>query len=312
MKRLTINQYGASSVMDLVEVDRPIPKAGEVLIEMHYSSVNPIDFKLRNGELKFYSGFHFPMTFGFDVTGRVVAKGKGANRFEIGDMIIALSNKKRGEAHAEYCTLDENVCVMAPEGISHEALGCLPLAGLTAYQGLVSRSQVKKGDRVLINGATGGVGHYACQIASYFDARVSAVCSYKNAEEAKRFGATTVYSYDKGENGLLKDYDIIFDVASNLKVKDAIRYLKPGGHYVATLPAIDLFLYMAVGLLRNRNIHFLIVKSIREDLQKLSRIVEDAGISTTVSKSFQLKDIKSAYDFCESGSPVGKVSLKLI
>lgn len=192
MKAATINRYGPPEVLQVTEVEKPQIKPNQLLIKVHASSVNPIDWKIRTGMLKLLTGGKFPIILGFDVSGEVVAAGEQITRFRIGDLVFARLEQLPGNAYAEYAACSEMAAALKPSNLTHEQAAAVPLAALTALQALRDHGQIQPGQKVLINGASGGVGTFAVQIARAMETEVTAVCSTKNIELIKSLGADRV------------------------------------------------------------------------------------------------------------------------
>ncbi|MBI3288562.1 MAG: NAD(P)-dependent alcohol dehydrogenase, partial [Elusimicrobia bacterium] len=216
MKAAVIDEYGPADVLRVREVPRPAPRPDQILIEVHASSVNPIDWKIRGGALSLLTGRSFPMILGYDVSGRVVEAGAAVARFRVGDLVYARSDSKTGRAYAQYVAVGEGAAALKPKNASHEEAAAVPLAALTSFQALRDLGRIEKGGRVLVIGASGGVGVYAVQIAKALGAHVTAVCGTDNVALVRDLGADVVIDYRK-ESGLgaSDSYDIIFDAVAS-------------------------------------------------------------------------------------------------
>lgn len=179
MKAAIINRYGSPDVLQYAEVVKPAIKSDRILIEVHASSVNPVDWKIREGMLKVLTGNNFPLILGFDVAGEVVAVGEKVTNFKPGDAIYAYLNSIPGGAYAEYVAASAQVVCLKPNNMTYEQAAVVPLAATTALQALRDSGNIKQGQKVLINGASGGVGTFAVQIAKAWETEVTGVCSTK-------------------------------------------------------------------------------------------------------------------------------------
>ena len=200
MKAYTKIKYGGPEILRLEEVEFPELKDGHLLVKIIANSANPADWHIMRGKpfiARLSVGLFKPKDkiLGADFAGIVEQVGKGVSHFKIGDKVFGESLK--GGVFAEYACVAENICAKMPEGTKFSEMACLPIAGLTALQALVTHGQIKKGETVLINGSSGGVGHFAVQIAKAYGATVTAVCSSKNVEFVKSLGADSVIAYDK-------------------------------------------------------------------------------------------------------------------
>jgi NADPH:quinone reductase-like Zn-dependent oxidoreductase len=195
MKAAVINGYGAPEVLQYTEVEKPQIKPNQMLVRVYASSVNPIDWKIRKGMLKVLTGNKFPMILGFDVSGEVVEVGTQVTQFKPGDSIYAHLNQLPGGAYAEYAAVAEKSAAAKPTNMSHEEAAAVPLAAMTALQAWRDEGNLKLGQKVLINGASGGVGTFAVQIAKVLGAEVTAVCGTRNLEMVKSLGADRLIDY---------------------------------------------------------------------------------------------------------------------
>ena len=216
MKAVVINRYGAADVLEYREVEKPAINDDEILVEVYASSVNPVDWKVRQGQLKIITGKKFPRILGCDFSGKIAEIGKNIKNYKVGDEIYGMVSALKGGAYAEYVKVSLENILAKPRNLDFEQAAAVPLAGLTALQSLRNLGKIKQGDRVLINGCSGGVGSFAIQIAKSFDANVTGICSSKNIEFSKNLGADNVIDYTR-KNILERDetYDIFFDVVGN-------------------------------------------------------------------------------------------------
>ena len=315
MRAVQIKKYGERDVLEVVQLPRPTPGHGQVLIEVHAASVNPIDFKLRSGSMKLIHPLRFPAVLGFDLSGVVLETGPGASKFQIGDQVYSRSNKKSGESYAELNAVDEAVVALKPTSLSHAEAAAIPLAALTALQGLRDRGGLRQGSgqRVLINGASGGVGSYAVQIARAFNAaQIVATCSDKNVDFVKSLGADVVIDYRATDPLALTDgaqaYDIIFDSVASLDFGRAKKALRPGGRFVTTVPDGSVMLALAGGnLFSSRKAAMILVKSNGTDLDYLRGLADAGKLRSTIDSTFPLDQIQAAHERSESGRVRGKV-----
>ena len=197
MKAAVIEAFGPAVPVQVCDVPRPVPGPGQVLIEVHASSVNPIDWKIPGGQMAMRYGSAFPMILGFDASGVVVEVGADVGSFAPSDEVFARSDVGAGGCYAEYAVLNTRTVAPKPGGLSHSEAAAMPLAALTALNGLRDPGHLKAGQRVLIIGASGGVGTYALQIARNMGARVTAVCSAANVALARELGAEQVIDYGR-------------------------------------------------------------------------------------------------------------------
>lgn len=239
MKAIVIEQYGGED--QLVERDLPKPKlkGNQVLVEMHATSINPIDWKLREGHLKDAIKLNFPIILGWDAAGVISEVGSEVTQFKVGDEVFARPAMENG-TYAEYVAIDENLVAQKPKGIDFNTAAAVPLAGLTAWQCLVDYGKIKKGDKVLIQAGSGGVGSFAIQIAKSFGAHVLSTASGKNEDLLKEFGVDEFIDYKTTDfTEVAKDMDIVLDSMGGEVLEKSYDVLKPGGHLVTTIGQID-------------------------------------------------------------------------
>ena len=230
MRAVVINQFGSADVLQVAEVARPAVAADQVLIEVHASSVNPIDSKIRDGSMSFRFGKDFPKVMGFDAAGVVVEMGAEVKKFKVGDEVFVRSNLLTGCACAEYLAVEESIVALKPEQLSFQQAAAMPLAGLTALQGLRDDCRLQAGQRILIIAASGGVGTYAVQMAKAMGAEVTAVCSGPNVDMVKALGADHVIDYTcEDVFSTDRPYDAIYDLMGVQRFKVGRKALTRGG-----------------------------------------------------------------------------------
>lgn len=234
MKAITISAYGDVDQLHEEELDIPRIANDEVLVKIKATSINPIDWKARMGFLKQMYDWQFPVVLGWDLSGVITQVGKDVKHFKVGDEVFArpdiYEDGTKG-TYAEYAAVKEDKLALKPSNVSFEAAAAIPLAGLTAWQVIVDRLKVKKGDKVLIQAGAGGVGIFAIQIAKHLGAYVATTASAKNTEFLTNLGADEVIDYHEHQIGeVLKQYDAVFDTVDDLEAGLAI--LKPTGKLV--------------------------------------------------------------------------------
>jgi NADPH:quinone reductase-like Zn-dependent oxidoreductase len=314
MRALYIKKYGGPEVMQIGELPDPQPKPGEVLVAVKASSLNPVDWKVRSGELKFITGRTFPKTLGSDFAGTVEQVGASVAVPSVGERvygITALMLRKPGAQAERLVSLPKRLRRM-PDSMSFELAAALPVAGLTALNGLRQCGDLR-GKTVLINGATGGVGHFAVQIAKVRGATVTAVCSERNAERARSLGAEVVIDYRQQDftRGSVR-YDVVFDVFGHLKFPAVAPVLKDRGAMVTTLPGPSL-IARAVWqrVVGGKRIFLGNVRDRPEDYADLERLLADGSVKAVIDKVVPLAEAAQAYAALESGGTVGKVVIRI-
>ncbi|MEN8155299.1 MAG: NAD(P)-dependent alcohol dehydrogenase, partial [Acidobacteriota bacterium] len=240
MKAVAYNKYGAPDVLEITEKNKPELPADKILVKVKASSVNPVDYKIRRGDMKALTGKIFPKLAGSDFAGVVEDKGSAVEDFRKGDKVYGFMNPMKGGAYAEFIIVDPEKTALMPDNLSFEEAASMPVAALTALQALSYLGNVKEGTSVLINGATGGVGSFAVQIAKALGAEVTGLCSGKNMEFCKKLGADNVFDYSKdGLAGSGKKFDVFFDAAAKTNFSKSKMYLKKRGIYITTIPTFN-------------------------------------------------------------------------
>ena len=309
MRAAVIYSYGAPDVLQVAEVAAPDIKPDQLLVKVFASSVNPIEWKMRQGMLKLLTGSDFPIILGFDVSGEVMATGNQVTRFKSGDQVYARMDQLTGGAYAQYAAVSEKVAARKPANMTHEQAAAVPLAGMTALQALRDEGQLQAGQKVLINGASGGVGTYAVQIAKVLGAaEVTGVCSGKNSELVRRLGADRVIDYTqqdftKGDT----QYDIVFDVVGDRSLTECKSVLQPQGIYVTTQPYPGNYLKSFLsGLLPGQKYKVILLKSKSADLDYLTQQIEAEKIESIIDQTYSLEQIAEAHTHGETEHTTGK------
>ena len=311
MRAVVIDQYGGPEVLQSVTVPRPVPTRGQVLVRTRFVGVNPKDVVVRKGRFQIATGKKFPLIVGHDIAGEVVEAALGADLVE-GDLVYGMINDFAGRAYAEYAAVDARQLAKAPSSIELRVAAAVPLASQTALQALRDDAQVKTGQHVLINGASGGVGVFAVQIAKILGAQVTAVCSHRNVELVAELGADRVIDYTKTELVDLKErFDVIFDVFGNYRFDKLEHLLTPRGTYVHTVPSARIFKDVARTLIRRKRAKLVIVKSRREQLDWIRQQIDAGSLRVVVDRSFALDDAAEAHRYMETKRARGKVVLEV-
>ncbi len=318
MKAVLIRKFGPPEVMQIEEVDKPLISDDEILIRVFCSSVNPVDWKIRNGSLKFLVGSRFPMALGFDVAGEVVDSGPLVMAFKKGDRVFAMLDYRQRGAYAEYARVRAASAAPMPENLGFREAAAIPLAGLTAYQALHYKGRIKgRGEEVLINGASGGVGSFAVQIAKAAGVIVTAVCGTTNIEGVKALGADRVIDY-KQEDFTMSParYDIIFDAVGALSFFRIRRNLTDSGRYVSTLPNVgnicSLSLVPLLSVFGYKKKSSLVnVRPNGHDLGILATLAKEKKLVPLIDRTFKLEEIGEAHAYSESGHVRGKIVIEI-
>lgn len=304
MFAITQDELGGPEVLRGTEVGRPVPGVGEVLVRVRAAGVNPADHMYRQTGA---FGAHPPFTLGWDVSGTVSAVGPGVTILAPGDEVFGLLPFPKGAgAYAEYVVAPTRALVPKPDTLTHPEAGALPLAGLTAWQSLVETAHVTSGTRVLVTGATGGVGHLAIQIAAALGAEVTALASTPNVDAARSYGAARVVDYRTTDVAtVVADLDVVIDVLGGDFTAKAVGMVRPGGTVVTMIPQIAASTWTAAAE-RGVRLAGLLVEADRLGLLELVRLVEAGRLRPTVSATYPLAEAAAAH---RDGGGFGKTVL---
>jgi NADPH:quinone reductase-like Zn-dependent oxidoreductase len=307
MRKVIYNQFGDESVLELVEQAVPGIQKDQLLIRVKAVSINPLDWKVYSGEMKLMSGSTFPKSVGIDFAGIVEQTGSATTHFAAGDAVIGLLDVFKGGALADYVVVKEADIALKPATISFEQAAALPIAGLSALQIMDELATVSPNQDVLINGATGGIGILAMQLAKKRGARVTAVVSTKGVREATRWGADTVVDYTREDSQLLNQrFDTVIDLSTKLSFTEAKRLMKPKAVFVSTLPSpLALLSSFVNSIFSERKHKILIVKPTVEKLNTLTKLAED-DLQIVLDKTYRLANVREAYGEARQGKPIGK------
>ncbi len=317
MKAIIRQKYGSPDVLELREVDTPTPKDNEVLVKIHAASANPLDWHYMRGApflARLDGGLRKPRDprLGADIAGRVEAVGNNVAQFQPGDEIFGVC----AGGFAEYACARENKLALKPANISFEEAAAVPVAAITALQALRDWGQVRPGQRVLINGASGGVGTFAVQIAKAFGAEVTGVCSTRNVDLVRSLGADQVIDYtreDFVQGG--RRYDLMLDNAGNRSLSDCRRALAPNGTLVLNAAPRGLFIGFLARLLKglllsrltSQKVVFHIARINASDLVVLKELIESGKVTPVIDRRYPLSEIPDAVRYLEEGHARGKV-----
>lgn len=318
MKAITFSEYGPAEVLQLVEVPKPVPKGNEVLVKVRAASVNAADWRMMSASpflVRFYSGLFRPKrvtSLGGDVAGVVEVVGPDVTRFKPGDEVFGEVFASGFGGFAEYKCAFESELELKPVNISFEEAAALPLAGMTALQGLRDVGRIKVGQRVLINGASGGVGTFAVQLARHFGAEVTAVCSAAKMEQARTLGADHVIDYTQQDfirSG--ERYDLILAVNGVRSILDYRRALAPQGRYAmiggGSKQLFQALLFGPLLSLGGRKMAAVTAKANLQDLRLLKELVEAGRLKAVIDKRYPLEQTADAVRYVEQGHAGGKV-----
>lgn len=321
MKAIICKQYGPADLLRFEEVATPSPADDEVLIKIHAASVNPLDWRLMRGDpflVRFFCGLFKPKheIIGSDFAGQIEAVGKDVKQLKIGDQVFG-ARGFAGGAFAEYvCSLEDQL-VLKPANVSFEQAAAVPVAAVTALQGLSDKGKIQSGQKVLIDGASGGVGTFAIQIAKAYGAEVTAVCSTRNLDIARSIGADHVIDYTKENFTRSRQrYDLILAANARHSTLDYRRALNPDGICVKAggKPSLsgaleDLLLGPLLSRFENEKTYSFIAKGSQKDLLVLADLLEARKVVPFIDKRFPLSQAPEAIRYLEEGHAQGKVIL---
>lgn len=319
MKAIVYTEYGPPDVLNLEEVRKPTPKDDEVLVKVLAASANAADWHLMRADpfLVRLMGFGFlkPKNGlpGADIAGRVEAVGRNVTQFQPGDAVFGDLSGSGFGGFAEYVCTTEDALALKPANLSFEEAAAVPLAAVTALQGLRGKGQVQPGQKVLINGASGGVGTFAVQIAKSFGAEVTGVCSTSKLDMARSIGADHVIDYtqeDFTENG--QQYDLILAANGYHPISDYRRALSPEGTYVMTGGSgTQMLQAMTLGpilsMTGSKKMGNTMAKPNNEDLVFIKKLLEDGEITPVIDRKYPLSEVPEAIRYLEEGHATGKV-----
>ncbi len=315
MRAVITKAYGSIDVLSVENVNKPSIGADEILVEVRAASINPLDWQIRNGDLKMMTGKTPPRILGSDYAGVVSAVGAAITTYKTGDEVFGTINgmKTKEGTYAEFVTVKENDICIKPANCTFEEAASLPLVSLTSHKALAEIANIKKGNRVLINGCTGGVGSAAVQIANALGGITTGVCSTKNVDFARELGATAVIDYKK-ENVLEKGelYDIIFDTVGNLTFSQSKNILNKGGTYVTTAVSIPAMVFGPIAnTFRSKKYKIVMSAPNSSTLQIIKKMVEEGSLKGQVTKVFTLDQIADAHNMSQNGGFTGKLVLEM-
>jgi NADPH:quinone reductase-like Zn-dependent oxidoreductase len=313
MKAFVKTKYGGPKVLKLEDVEKPAVREDHVLVKVFANSANPADWHLLRGEpffARFTSGLFKPKEkiAGADFAGIVVDKGSNVINLEVGDHVFG--ETLMGGAFAEFVSVSVSACAKFSKDISFVQMASLPVAGLTSLQGLIRYGKLKPGETVLINGASGGVGHFTVQLAKTYGATVTAVCSSRNADFVKSIGADNVVAYDK-ENIHLHNgkYDLVIDANGNLTHGDYKRMGRRG-----VMIGFTTMVHMVSTVLKKAHSKFPLAQFTAEvnsqDLQTLATLVEEGKVKPRIEKLYSFRQIPEAIGYIEAMRTRGKVAMQ--
>jgi NADPH:quinone reductase-like Zn-dependent oxidoreductase len=313
MKAMQYRNYGTPDQLQPAEVPTPRPGPTQLLVRVLAASVNPVDWKLHNGQYRRIMPVRFPSIPGFDLAGEVTEVGGQVTRFKPGDRIFAMLDRRPGGTSAEYAAVGERAAARMPANLAPHEAAAVPLAGLTALQCLRDLGRIASGKRVLIIGASGGVGHLAVQIAKSYGANVTAVCSGRNAELMLRLGADRTIDYTQTPDLRgPQPYDLVLDLIVHSPLRRLLALLAADGIYVSSLPSASrIAAAFLLPFVSRRRVRIAGVKPRGADLDDLSRLCEAGKLRPVIDRTFELKALAAAHAYSQQGRTVGKVVIQV-
>jgi NADPH:quinone reductase-like Zn-dependent oxidoreductase len=305
IRAMRIHRFGGPDVLQAEEIELSQPDAGQIQVRIRAASINPVDFKIRSGKYRAVKEDRLPYTLGRDVSGIVETCGAQATKFKPGDEVMGMVGIEGG-GYAEMVLLDEDATAAKPSGIDHAHATAIPLAGQTAWQGLVRHGELKPGQSVLIHGGSGGVGHFAVQFARAIGARVLTTVATANVAFAKSLGADVVIDYqtqrfEDHASGL----DMVFDLIDGETRERSWKLLKRGGTLVSTLsePSAEKASELGVRALRYT------VEADGAELAGIAELVASGRVKPHVQQTYRLENAREALATVEQGHSIGKIVL---
>ena len=332
MKAFIVDRYGSSDNVRAAEMPDPEVRENDVLVQVHAAGVNLLDSKIRNGEFKQILPYRLPVILGNDVAGVVVRAGSRVRRFKPGDEVYARPGKDRIGAFAEFISIREDDLALKPEQLTMEEAASIPLVGLTAWQALIERGNLKKEQKVLIHAGSGGVGTFAIQLAKHVGATVATTTSAANADLVKRLGADVVIDYRKDDfEKLLYGYDVVLNSLDNETLKKSLRVLKPGGKLISISgppdpdfareigspwilkPVMRVLSYRIRRAAKRRHVSysFLFMRANGDQLREITALIDSQVVHPVMDRVFPFESTREAMAYLEKGRAKGKVVVKV-
>ncbi|GAA1905987.1 NADP-dependent oxidoreductase [Streptantibioticus ferralitis] len=290
MKRIQYHQYGGPEVMRLEDFEPARPGPGEILVRVRAAAANPMDWKIRNGDMKIMTGRSFPRGLGHDFAGVVEAVGDGVTRLAVGDAVLGGTGLKAAGAFAEMVVAEEKAVVKKPADLSFEQAAAIPTVGLTAFQAMTSRGKLQPGQTVFIHGCLGGVGRAAAQFASIRGASVGGSCRATAMRDAHDLGIDPVAEFDFDPTTLSGRFDLVFDTAGTLPIKAARTLLKPGGRIIDINPAPAKFARSALP----GPYQVMIAKPVTQDLEEVAQAAGQGTLQLPIARTAPLTEAIAA------------------
>lgn len=332
MKAFVLDRYGKKSALRLADMPSPALRDDEVLVEVHAAGVNLLDSKIRDGEFKLILPYRLPIILGHDVAGVVVQVGPKVRQFKLGDEVYARPDDFRIGTFAEFVPVKEASLALKPKGLTMEEAASIPLVGLTAWQALVEKAGLKRGQKVFIQAGSGGVGTFAIQLAKHLGATVATTASAANTTLVKGLGADVVIDYKTHDfEDVLRDYDAVLNSQDGKTLEKSLRVLKAGGQLISISgppdPAfgkeiaapglVKLVMRLLSAGVRRRaqrlgiGYAFLFMKANGAQLREISSLIEAGAIRPVVDRVFPFESTNEALAYVKAGRAKGKVVIQV-
>ncbi len=332
MKAFIIKQYGKQNGLELTTMPEPTVGKNDVLVQIYAAGVNLLDSKIKAGEFKLLLPYKPPFIIGHDVSGVIVKVGSQVQNFKVGDEVYARPSDYRVGTFAEFISIDEKDVAIKPKKLSMEEAASIPLVGLTAWQALIEKANIQKGQKVFIQAGSGGVGTFAIQLAKHFGATVATTASAANFDLVKSLGADIVIDYKKDDfETILKNYDLVLNSQDTKTLEKSLKILKPGGKIISISGPPDPDFAKEIGLnwmmkllmsilsykVRNKakqnriSYSFLFMRASGNQLSQITSLIDSGIIRPVMDKIFPFEATNQALAYVETGRAKGKVVIKL-
>ena len=309
MKAIRVHEFGGPEVLKYEEAPRPEPAPDEVLIKVYASGVNPVDWKMRAGLAESLFPINLPFIPGWDVSGEIEQVGSDILIFKKGDEVYGRPDVTRDGTYAEFVAVKADQINFKPKSIDHDKAAAVPLAGLTAWQGLFNYGKLEEGQKVLIHAASGGVGSFAVQLAKWKGARVIGTASEENIDFLFDLGADGAIDYKNQKfEDKITGVDLVLDLVGGDIQKRSLKVIKKGGRLITTVQPR----YQEEAKAKGIHIEAFLTKSLPEELQQLADLIDSGKIKPIVSQKFALKDAAAAQIEIEKGHTRGKIVLTVV